>query len=85
MDAWFVRRQKLVAMSTAEAKYIAMEEAMSLATALSGSLRKLHLICQNPVPLLVDNESGEKVINSLSGTKLRRTNQTRHHYLQLKI
>lgn len=83
--AWFARRQKRVALSTAEAEYMAMVEAMRVATPLALSLWRLGMISKTPAPFFVDNQPVVRMIESMSGTKLRRTIRIRHHYLQAQV
>lgn len=83
--AWFARRQRLVALSTAEAQYIAMTEAMRLATSIAANLREMGLITDQPVPFFLDNEPAVKMINAISGTRLRKTIRIRHHLIQQEM
>lgn len=54
--AFFVRRQLLVALSTSEADYMAIVNAMRLPTALAHNQHTMRLIGTEPVQFFIENE-----------------------------
>lgn len=83
--AWQSSKQRIQALSTCEAEYIAATSTTQLTQWLRRLLYNCHLIGNSPIPLYMDNTSAIQVATSRGPTKRHKFIDLRHHYLQSHI
>lgn len=82
--SWYSKKQSVVALSTAEAEYVAAVEAikeMIIVTRLGEELE----ICQNPYLLKVDNQSAIKMLKDETSQKRTKHMDVRFRFLEEKL
>jgi len=79
--SWFSKRQTMVALSTAEAEYIAAADAVKEIIVISNLAKDLG-ICEEPITLHVDNQSAIRMILDESAQKRTKHIDIRFHFIK---
>lgn len=80
--AWASRKQSLVALSTAEAEYVALASALGMITTVKRMVTAAGIMPQAMVTVKTDNTATCDMIAKPHGTKRRKFIDLRHHYIQ---
>jgi len=81
--SWESRKERTVALSTTKAEYMAMREAVKEAIFLRYLLQEM-LGKEYCVPILNDNQSAQKLSNTVCNNRTKHIDM-RHHFLREKI
>lgn len=79
---WFSKKQTAVALSTAEAEYVAASQAISELIYLKGILYDLTSLLDMPTTLLVDNQSAIRLIKNFDNGKRSKHIDIKVHYIK---
>lgn len=82
--SWFSKQQRVIALSTAEAEYIAAAEATKEAAWLRQLLTELGGLCDEPLTLHIDNQSAISIANKATSKRSKHID-IRYHYIQDEI
>lgn len=83
--AWYSRKQSLIAMSTAEAEYIAVAAAIQNANTMHRIMEQAGLWQAAPSTIKTDNKATVEMISKPHGTKRRKFIDLRHHYIRQQL
>lgn len=81
---WFSKRQSVVALSTAEAEYVAAAEAVKELIVMCNLARELG-VCEYPVTLFMDNQSAIRMISDESAQKRTKHIDVKFHFIKSKV
>jgi hypothetical protein len=79
--SWSSKKQNSIALSTAEAEYIAIGSCCAQILWMKATLKDFGINFKN-VPLLCDNESGVKLTNNLVEHQRTKHIDVRHHFIR---
>jgi hypothetical protein len=83
--SWQSKRQSVIALSTAEAEYVAAYEATREAAWLRQLFRDISSIDSKPLTLYIDNQSAICIANNTATSKRTKHMDIRYHYIREEI
>lgn len=83
--SWSSRKQSIVAMSTAEAEYVALASAVTNISAMRRLLLNAGLMSRGAIAVKTDNTATCDMVAKPHGTKRRKFIDLRHHFIQKQI